>query len=112
MSKRHRRGVEQWRQIIGAQPMSGLTISAFCRERGISQPSFFAWRRRLDNGTNSRFVEVTPAIPNELPAVEAVEIRLRSQRGLLVRRGFDRDLLCELIMVLENLPAPSLSRLA
>lgn len=35
-----RRAVRQWRQ-------SGQSIRAFCRERGLSEPSFHGWRRTL-----------------------------------------------------------------
>ena len=35
-----RRAVRQWRR-------SGQSIRAFCRERGLSEPSFHGWRRTL-----------------------------------------------------------------
>ncbi len=45
-----RRNVERdqhWRGVIRDQEASGLSISAFCREREVSAASFFSWRRRL-----------------------------------------------------------------
>ncbi len=109
MKKLHRRGAGLWRSIVAGQPGSGLSIAAYCRQRGISQPSFFAWRRRLwlqqrqPDSTAASFVEVTAAAAAQIePSV--IEVRLRGGRGLLARRGFDRDLLVELIGVLESLP--------
>ena len=45
--RRVRRSAEQWASLIAAQADSGLSIEAFCRERGLAVSSFHAWRRRL-----------------------------------------------------------------
>lgn len=37
----------RWRDIVGRQPKSGLSIREFCAKERVSQPSFYAWRRRL-----------------------------------------------------------------
>jgi len=36
-----------WRGIVRRQPESGLSIREFCAAEGISEPSFYAWRKRL-----------------------------------------------------------------
>lgn len=36
-----------WRDLIGRQPGSGLSITAFCDQAGVSANSFFVWKRRL-----------------------------------------------------------------
>ena len=36
-----------WRDLIRRQRRSGQSIAAFCRDHGVSQPSFFSWRKRL-----------------------------------------------------------------
>jgi hypothetical protein len=131
MNKVSRRGVNEWRKIVSAQPTSGSSIAAYCRDRGISQPSFFAWRRRfgtldglpsglslrvedgagrlnagrLAEGAGPAFVEVTAAEAikaSQVHSHEAIEICLQGGRRLLVRRGFDHDLLIELVRVLED----------
>jgi transposase-like protein len=101
MNSSHRRDADQWRQIVSAQPGSGLSIAAYCRDRGISQPSFFVWRRRL-RGVAAPFVELTasPAAGVEGNA-PAVEVLLRGGRRLLLRSGFDRDLLIQIVQALE-----------
>lgn len=37
----------RWQRLLRQFPSSGLTIREFCRRRGVSEPSFYAWRRRL-----------------------------------------------------------------
>jgi hypothetical protein len=36
-----------WRQRLQRQSNSGLSISAFCAQEGVSSTSFQAWKRRL-----------------------------------------------------------------
>jgi transposase-like protein len=36
-----------WRGLIKRQPTSGLNIARYCEQAGVSQNSFFAWKRRL-----------------------------------------------------------------
>ena len=109
---------------MGEQRQSGLSISVFCRERSIAASSFFAWRRKLgikgrapgDRPGQSKgpsqhlgdggFAEVKlvrgfglTASPPDAP----LELRLRGDRRLIVRTGFDRDLLIKLVRTLEAL---------
>ena len=105
MNKSQRLGPDQWRQLIERQGGSGLTVAAYCLERGITQGSFYTWKRRLRSPAKpSRlpkpaFVEVTPP---RVVTVGTIEICLHGERRLLVRRGFDRELLIELIHALES----------
>ena len=105
MNKSQLPGPEEWRQTIDGQRDSGLTIAAYCRDRGIKDSAFYTWKRRLRSPAKSNrssapaFVEVKPP---KKSAVEAIEICLRGERRLLVRRGFDRDLLIELVHALES----------
>jgi hypothetical protein len=39
-----------WRGIVRRQPESGLSIRDFCAAEGISEPSFYAWRKKLRQG--------------------------------------------------------------
>ena len=105
MNKSHRPGVDEWRQIVDGQQPSGLAVAAYCRDRGIKDSAFYAWKRRLGSPAKPRrlsksaFIEVKPS---SLPATEAMEICLCGERRLLVRRGFDRDLLIDVVRVLES----------
>lgn len=99
------RRAEEWHQIVAGQKSSGLTVAAYCLERGISEGSFYTWKKRLRAPAKPKrlskpaFVEVTAPTAN--PA-ETIEIGLHGERRLLVRRGFDHDLLIDLIRTLEG----------
>jgi hypothetical protein len=36
-----------WREAVTAWEKSGQSVRAFCAGRGLSEPSFYAWRRTL-----------------------------------------------------------------
>ena len=46
-----------WRQVVKGHAGSGRSIQQYCADRGVSQPSFFAWRReiaRRDSATSKQ----------------------------------------------------------
>lgn len=43
----HKVRCEQWTNIIKECLASGMNKTAWCREQGISDKSFFYWQRRL-----------------------------------------------------------------
>ena len=100
----------RWRKLLEDQRASGLPISAFCRERGIAAASLFAWRRRLAVG-ESVFKPVK-VVTRPTPARRgggddagdgAIELHMAGARLLIVRRGFDRRLLVDVVRALESL---------
>jgi hypothetical protein len=82
-------------------------VAAFCRERGVSAPQFFAWKKRLSRDGAEQFVAVQvveagepshpPAVPSRAPV-----IRLCGGRSAVVEPGFDADHLRALLVVLET----------
>jgi transposase-like protein len=38
---------EEWRTRIEGQRQSGLTVAKFCHREGVSQATFYQWRRKL-----------------------------------------------------------------
>jgi transposase-like protein len=108
MNKSPRRGPEEWSQIIDRQQASGMTVARYCRERGITECSFYNWKKKLRVGSPSRprhlptpaFVEVTPSNPAK---TDGIEILLCDSRRLRVSPGFDRQLLLDLIHTMEAL---------
>jgi hypothetical protein len=105
MNKPRRPGPEEWRQIIDGQTGGGLTVAAYCLERGITRGSFYTWKRWLRSPAKRNrlakpvFAEVTPP---KTSASGVVEICLHGERRLMVRAGFDHDLLIDLIRTLEG----------
>jgi transposase-like protein len=62
---------------MARQEKSGHAVSVFCREQGLSEPTFYAWRQRLrKQNTPVRFalVETKPAEETVLP----IELMLSS----------------------------------
>jgi hypothetical protein len=104
MNKSQLPRAEESRQIIDGQRPSGLTVAAYCRDRGIKDSAFYARKRRLRSPAKPNrlpkpaFIEVKPS---SLSAIEAIEICLPGERRLLVRRGFDHDFLIDLVRTLE-----------
>lgn len=98
----------RWARLIHEQQSSSLSIAEFCRRRNISPPSFFTWRRRLGPDAAPAFVEVkveAPDLPVDVPADRAaLELQTcgRFRGRILVRRGFDRQALHELLEALET----------
>lgn len=50
MRKRGREAWAKWRALVSEQKRSGQSAAAFCRERGICAPQFFACKKRLGQG--------------------------------------------------------------
>ena len=53
----YRRSVEKeayWRVQIERQSASGLSIRRWCRESGVSEPTFYVWRRELRKRDHER----------------------------------------------------------
>jgi hypothetical protein len=98
---------QHWRQHIRDWQSSGLSIRAFCVRRGLSQPSFYAWRSELQRRDSEQplFVPIRPLAddlsPNGMPVLE---VSLASGRRIRVAPGFDAATLRQLLAVLEEEP--------
>jgi hypothetical protein len=116
----------RWRKLIEQQRESGLPVSAYCRERGLSAASMFAWRRRLRTASALSGAEIFKPVKIvssaersahgqsdsviELSAASVIELCLPGDRRLMVRRGFDRQLLLDVIDALEHRPPTTEAR--
>ena len=79
-----------WRRTISAQHRSGLSIRAFCARERLSEPSFYAWRRKLAQRDRERSASVSPApsngfLPIRLTASAACNVELQLPSGLVIR---------------------------
>lgn len=95
-----------WRQMVRQCRGSGLSVRAFCEERGLSEPSFYSWRRILKerDAAAVRFVpvQVTPEAPAADSSTNALELLLGAGRRLRVGPGFDGPTLQRLLALLEE----------
>jgi hypothetical protein len=78
-----------WRMVLARWRRSGLSVRAFCRAEGVSEPSFYWWRRKLDQADHKE------------PATRGIEIVLTNGRCLRVGPGFDPHTLVTLVDLLE-----------
>lgn len=102
MSKTATPAWHKWRDLIERQRISGLSVAVFCRRDGVAASSFFAWKRKLDSvPATPAFVEASVASTPPPRSAGRVEVRLRGGRRVRVGRGFDRDLLAEVVAALE-----------
>src|ERR1700730_17777730 len=85
---------EYWREIVSQQEQSDLSVHAFCEQRGVTEASFYNWRKQLRNNTAVGFALVDaqgkgckPKAPVELvlatgdrvqiaPGVDAATLRM------------------------------------
>ena len=81
----HQVRCEQWTQIIKECYASGMSKTAWCREHGISDKSFFYWQRKLRETAYISTLE-SSIVPVEkernLPTqkeVDFVEVRMTNQ---------------------------------
>jgi hypothetical protein len=104
----------KWRKLVSEQVRSGQSVAAFCGERRLCAPHFFAWKKRLretaaprqpQGGQAAQFVEVklvAAAPAASLASDSRVEVRLQNGRSLLVGAGFDAQHLRALLAVVES----------
>lgn len=48
--KRSSRAEAVWRERLARFEGGGLTVAEFCRQEEVSEPSFYQWRKRLQQG--------------------------------------------------------------
>src|SRR5882672_584349 len=91
---------DQWRDWIAEQERSGLSVRRFCKEQGLAEHSFYAWRKRLRKQGPVRFalVERGPARHEQESALELV---LASGERLRIGAGVDGTTLRTVMEVLR-----------
>jgi transposase-like protein len=78
-----------WRKIIAQQESTGQPIRAFCRERGVNEHMFYAWRQRLlseNKPVTFALIETTPEAATEAaaPPPPGIELRMRTGDSLYI----------------------------
>lgn len=43
-----------WREQVRAQTQGGVSVRAYCRQQQLSEPSFYAWRKKLTKRDQER----------------------------------------------------------
>jgi len=71
--KVHRDVAEVWRERLERQSHGKYSVAEFCRREGVSQPSFYHWRKRL-GGLRRRQRGTPKARPASKPQFLPVEV--------------------------------------
>jgi hypothetical protein len=81
---------DEWAERIAAQLRSGISVKQFCKEQGLTEYSFYAWRKRLQEKGPVRFALVERgARRQERTAEAALELVLASGERLRIGTGVD-----------------------
>jgi len=96
-----------WQMAVEAWQAGGLSVRQFCKQEGLSEPSFYAWRRRLtksagDHPDHSTDCPPEPFIQVSLPDGSALgmEFVLSSGHTLRIPVGVDRQTLANVFSAL------------
>src|SRR5688572_20584504 len=106
--RRDSRKAAFWRQVVARWRRSGQGVREFCAGTGLSEPSFYAWRRELAardqveaqqrarvrrrSGTKPRFVPVR-VVPSPIAGAAPLEVVLGNGRVIRITTDFDAALL-------------------
>ena len=91
---------DYWRKLIEEQAGSGQNITTFCHERGVSDVSFYTWRKRLKNETPMKFALVEPTSTARVGS--GVELALATGERLHIARGVDASTLRMVLAILRE----------
>jgi len=81
---------DEWAERIAAQQCSGMSVKQFCKEQGLTECSFYAWRKRLQERGPVRFALVERNARRQERTAEAVlELVLATGERLRIGTGVD-----------------------
>jgi hypothetical protein len=94
---------DEWAERIAAQQRSGTSVKQFCKDQGLTEYSFYAWRKRLQKKEPVRFALVDRGAARQGSATDAaLELVLTTGERLRIGVGVDAT---TLHLVLEALRA-------
>ncbi|NIA31952.1 MAG: hypothetical protein GWP06_18835 [Actinobacteria bacterium] len=97
-----------WQMVMETFKTSGLSVRNFCKKEGLSEPAFYAWRKKLtkndepkkdspkDNKNSSAFIKVSVPQNNSAP----LELMLSSGNSLRISSGTDSQTLTNVLSAL------------
>ena len=93
---------DQWAERIAAQQRNGVSVKQFCKEQGLTECSFYAWRKRLQQTGPVRFALVERSPRRQERAAEAtLELVLATGERLRISSGVDAATLRTVLDVLR-----------
>jgi len=93
---------DEWAELIAAQQRSGMSVKQFCKEEGLTEYSFYAWRKRLQERGPVRFALVERNARQQERQAEAVlELVLGTGERLRIGAGVDSATLRAVLDILR-----------
>jgi transposase len=93
---------DQWADRIATQQRTGVSVKQFCKEQGLTEYSFYAWRKRLQERGPVRFALVDRNSRRQERAAEAaLELVLATGERLRISAGVDATTLRTVLDVLR-----------
>jgi len=94
---------DRWPEIISEQNTSGLSVSAYCRQKGMNEKTFYNWRKKLGNPKESKpegFIQIkaTESAPGKI-----LSIQTPGGYQLEVESGVDKSYVQSILKVLVGL---------
>ena len=96
-----------WQMAIDAWQSSGLSVRQFCKQEGLSEPSFYMWRKRLKKSSDPKpdhrtDCSLEPFIQVSLPTASSpvMEFVLSSGHTLRIPGGVDQPTLTTVLSAL------------
>ncbi|MGB4259090.1 MAG: transposase [Phycisphaerae bacterium] len=124
-ASRDRKREASWRRIVREQRRSGVSVREFCRRSQVKESAFYFWRRELQarqaeqehhrprqapqarlkgSPAAPAFVPVKLSHDAAVPPTARIEIELSGGRRVHVLAPVDRQMLAEVLAVLEARP--------
>lgn len=93
---------DEWAERIAAQLRSGMSVKQFCKEQGLTEYSFYAWRKRLQERGPVRFALVERNTRQQERQAEGVlELVLGTGERLRIGAGVDSATLRTVLDILR-----------
>ena len=93
---------DQWAERIAVQQRTGVSVKQFCKEQELTECSFYAWRKRLQQRGPVRFALVDRSPGRQERAAEAaLELVLATGERLRISAGVDAATLRTVLDVLR-----------
>ena len=94
---------DEWAERIAVQQRSGMSVKRFCKEQGLTEYSFYAWRKRLQESGPVRFALVERSAWRQERTTESVlELVLATGERLRIGTGVDITTLRTVLDVLRG----------
>ena len=94
---------DEWAERIEAQRRGGMSVKQFCKEQGLTEYSFYAWRKRLQEKGPVRFALVERNSRRQEHTTEAaLELVLATGERLRIGNGADPATLRAVLDVLRT----------